>query len=66
MVKDYEGLYWIDPEGHVKNAKGVILKSHKVGGVDAVYLFGQGIKQECSIDFLLAMCYPEKYLYERK
>ena len=66
MVRDYEGLYWINPDGQVKNARGVILKPHKVGNTDTVILFGQGIRQEYSIDLLLALSYPEKYTKEEK
>lgn len=59
MVKDFEGFYWINPIGQVKNKNGKILKHYYVDGIEFVILYGLGLRQEYPINLLLVMNFPE-------
>lgn len=62
MIKGYEGSYWIDPYGNIKNKKGKILKPIDLGGgVKAIDLYGQGLRERKLISVLLAETYPELF-----
>ena len=64
MVKDFEGLYWINSIGQIKNKNGKVLKHYRVGGIESVTLYGSGLRQEYPINVLLARNFPEKYMEE--
>lgn len=59
MLKDFEGLYWINRQGQIKNAKGQILMEHEAGGVRSVILYGSGLRQKYPVDMLILMNFPD-------
>lgn len=62
MIKGYEGSYWIDPFGNVKNKKGKVLKPIDLGGgVKAIDLYGQGLRDRKLITVLLMETFPELF-----
>lgn len=59
MIKGYEGKYWLNPEGEVKNSRGLILKPIDLGhGMKAVDLYGNGLRTRKLITELLVENYP--------
>lgn len=62
MIKGYEGSYWIDPFGNVKNKHGRILKPVDLGGgVKAIDLYGNGLRERKLIRVLQCETYPELF-----
>lgn len=60
MVQDFEGIYWINRQGQIKNAKGQILKQYETNGMRIVTLYGSGLKQKYPVDLLILMNFPEE------
>lgn len=62
MIKGYEGKYWISPFGDIRNKRGRILTPIDLGGgVKAIDLYGQGIRDRQLINVLLMENYPELF-----
>lgn len=60
MVKGYEGKYWLNQSGEVKNFTGKILKPIILsGGVKAIDLYGDGLRERHLISVLLQDNFPE-------
>lgn len=60
MMKGYEGKYWINQSGEVKNFTGKTLKPIILsGGVKAVDLYGDGLRERHLISVLLQDNFPE-------
>lgn len=60
MMKGYEGKYWINQSGDVKNFTGKTLKPIILsGGVKAVDLYGDGLRERHLISVLLQDNFPE-------
>lgn len=60
MMKGYEGKYWINQNGDVKNFTGKTLKPIILsGGVKAVDLYGDGLRERHLISVLLQDNFPE-------
>lgn len=60
MIKGYEGRYWIDQQGHIKNRHGRLLSTLDLGGgVRAIDLYGQGVRDRKLINVLLLEAFPE-------
>lgn len=60
MIQDFEGIYWINRQGQIKNAKGQILKQYDTNGMRTVTLYGSGLKQKYPVDLLILMNFPEE------
>lgn len=60
-VPRYEGLYWINIKGHVKNSKDVIISTRIQGGVEVVELHGNGQREIIPISTLVLDAFPEIY-----
>lgn len=62
MIKGYEGKYWISPFGAIRNKHGKILSQIDLGGgIKAIDLYGQGIRDRKLINVLLIETYPELF-----
>ena len=62
MIKGYEGKYWIDPFGNIKNKQGKLMKAIDLGGgVKAIDLYGQGLRDRKLIQVLLVENFPELF-----
>ncbi len=60
MVKGFEGKYWVNPNGDVRNSRGLILKPIELGnGMRAVDLYGNGLRTRRLITELLVETFPE-------
>lgn len=60
MMKGYEGKYWINQSGEVKNFTGKTIKPIILsGGVKAVDLYGDGLRERHLISVLLQDNFPE-------
>lgn len=67
MMKGYEGKYWINQNGDVKNFAGKTLKPIILsGGVKAIDLYGDGLRERHLIGVLLQENYPELYSKEEE
>ena len=65
MMKGYEGKYWINQNGDVKNFAGKTLKPIILsGGVKAIDLYGDGLRERHLISILLQDNFPELYKEE--
>ncbi len=65
MVEGYEGKYWINPFGLIRNQHGKILSPIDLGGgVKAIDLYGEGLRERYLVKALLVENYPE--LFEEK
>lgn len=62
MIPGYEGLYWLDRFGNIKNRHGRQLKPIDLGGgVKAIDLYGKGMRDRKLIKVLLVETYPELF-----
>ena len=65
MMKGYEGKYWFSQSGEVRNFMGKTLKPIILsGGVKAVDLYGDGLRERHLISVLLQDNFPELYKEE--
>lgn len=62
MIRGYEGKYWISPYGAIKNQRGKILNPIDLGGgIKAIDLYGQGLRDRKLINMLLLESFPELF-----
>ena len=65
-IKGFEGLYWINRNGEIKNRHGKILaKTVLDGGLQVVDLYGNGQRVRKPINMLLIEAYPEMFEEEQ-
>ena len=62
-IKGFEGLYWINSKGDVRNVHGKILAQTTLGGgLKVVDLYGNGQRIRKPIKTLLIEAYPELFM----
>lgn len=60
-IPHYEGLYWVNSEGDVKNSKNIIISTRMQGGVKVVELHGNGQRDVVPVSTLILDVFPEIY-----
>jgi hypothetical protein len=63
-LKGYEGFYWINRKGDIKNSKGNLLHKSNVYGNSRVELRCRGLRESKLVLTLLIENFPEDYKNE--
>ena len=60
-VPNFEGIYWINIKGIVKNSKDQIITPRDHNGIEMVELYGNGQRELIPISTLVLDAFPEIY-----
>lgn len=61
-IVGYEGNYWIDSHGNIKNKQGKLLKPIDCGGgVKKIDLYGKGQRERKLVHTLVIEAFPEMF-----
>ena len=63
-LKGYEGFYWINRKGDIKNSKGNLLHKSSISGNARVELRCRGLRESKLVLTLLIENFPEDYKNE--